>query len=108
MMAFILSQYVKSQWCQSHVGDISVFPVGKPVRLSPHAVTIDSSLCLESLSTTGIFLILCIPNMDCHRFLKAHESPYGGASTRPTSPCHHPMDAALPLGSAGTVSPGVG
>lgn len=95
ILAVIFSLYVKSQLCRSHVGDISIFPVGKPDNMNPPAPTIDSSLCLESFPTTGIFLIHCIPNMDCHCFLKAHESPCGGASPRPAFAFHHTLRMLL-------------
>lgn len=71
----------------------------------PCVPTIDSFLCLESLPTVGIFLILCIPNMDCHCFLKVHESPCGGASARPTSPCHHTPQMLLSPGGSSDSSP---
>lgn len=94
MLAVIFRPNVKSGWCQSHSGDISIFLEGQAVTANPPPPLPDGpSLCLDSLPTSGRFLILCIPNMDCLHSFRG-QSPCGRASARPTSPCHHVEDAA--------------
>lgn len=107
------SLYVKSQWCQRHAGDIhcsiSITQWENQSVWILHCTYNSLLFGVWSLPTAGISLILCIPNMDCHCFLKAHESPCGRASTRPASPLSpHPEDATLSQGSVVLVSFRVG
>lgn len=55
MLVVFFRVYVKSQWCQSHVGDMSIFLEGQAVSVNPPAPIEDASLCLEIRSHLGGF-----------------------------------------------------